>query len=86
MCGDVHIVYNTKEYTSCINNGKIGRREINIKHLVLTPAAFIKEHIGRRARRIFETIEYLHFIKINPIPFEYLDKLAIRNNKRSFYV
>jgi|LSQX01.2.fsa_nt_gb predicted RNA-binding Zn-ribbon protein involved in translation (DUF1610 family) len=80
MCGDIHTVYNTKEYTSCISNARIGRREINVKHLLLTPAAFIREHIGRRAQRIFGIIEYFHFIKINPMPLEYLERLAIKNN------
>lgn len=75
LCGDLHMPYDYSSYASCIHFSKISKRCADLRHLMLTPEAFINVYIGTRPVGIYRNINNLHYWNINKLPTVYKRKL-----------
>lgn len=81
LCGDLHMPYDYSSYANCINFSKISKRYADLRHLMLTPEAFINVYIGTRPVGIYRNINNLHHWHINKLPTVYKQKLKEKGIK-----
>lgn len=81
LCGNLHVPYDYLSYANCINLSKISKRCADLRHLMLTPEAFINVYIGTRPVRIYRSINDLHYLNINKLPTVYKQKLKEKGIK-----
>lgn len=81
LCGDLHMPYDYSSYANCIHFSKILKRCADLRHLMLTPEAFINVYIGTRPVRIYRNINNLHHWNINKLPTVYKQKLKEKGIK-----
>jgi hypothetical protein len=75
LCGDLHMPYDYFSYANCINLSKISKRYADLRHLMLTPEAFINIYIGTRPVRIYRSINSLYHWNNSKLPTVYKQKL-----------